>query len=68
MSNHRNKIENTKAFQKMEGFKQKIYGNAANMKNLSQQYVQACNMGYDNWLAANKPNNVEREIIKELLS
>jgi len=67
MTNYRNTIENTKAFRDMEGFKKKIYGSGANMRTLSEQYVQAKNMTYDVWLATRKPNNVEREIIKELL-
>ena len=46
MTNYRNKIENTKAFQDMEGFKKKIYSSGANMKTLSEQYVQAKNLTY----------------------
>ena len=66
--NYRGKIEKTKAFKNIEGFKKNIYSSASVMKRMGEQYVQAKNMGYDEWFATYKPNVVENEIIKELLN
>ena len=64
----RDKIMNTKLFKGLEPFKQKIYSNPKNIKDLEHLYGIAERLGFDYMVQSQHPNNADKLIVKELLN
>lgn len=66
--NYRSIIENTQAYKDLPVFKKNIWQSSSNMRVLTDHYIKAKTIGYDEWKQSNHPSQVEDSIIKELLS
>jgi len=64
----RDKIIDTKVFQGLEKFKQKIYSNPKNIKEIEHLYGVAQRQGFDYMVQSQNPNNTDKLIVKELLN
>jgi len=63
----RDKIIDTKVFQGLEKFKQRIYSNPKNIKEIEHLYGVAQRQGFDYMVQSQNPNNTDKLIVKELL-
>lgn len=64
----RKQIEDTEAFKSMPQFKKNIYQSGKNIKHLTEQYIIANKIGYEEWKVSHSPSDVEDKIIRELLN
>ncbi len=64
----RDKIMNTKLFKGLEPFKQKIYSNPKNIKEIEHLYGIAERISFDYMVQSHNPNNTDKLIVKELLN
>jgi hypothetical protein len=63
----REKIINTEVFQNLEKFRQKIYSSAKNIAEIERLYGISERLGFDYMVQNQKPNVIDKLIIKEIL-
>lgn len=64
----RDKIMKTAVFLGLEKFKQKIYSNPKNIKEIEHLYGIAERLSFEYMVQSQNPNNTDKLIVKELLN